>query len=141
MTTWSTLAGLHRSEPCKDYDAVLDNLAVLYSSTAQLRCWKSEVVPVGQIDRVQIMDDLDDHDETQRVKGLRSALRHNDPVPPLVLVHGLTPDRGNYFLLDGCHRFNAAHQEGTERLRAWVAHIDCCGGPSPDMDDAKLASG
>ncbi|MFF8927482.1 ParB/RepB/Spo0J family partition protein [Streptomyces longwoodensis] len=138
MTTWSTLAVLHWSEPCKDYGAVLDGLAVLYNSTEELRCWKAEAVPV---DRFQIMDDLGDHDDTERVKRLRSALRRNELVPPLVLVHGLTPDRGNYSLLDGCHRFNAAHQEGTERLPAWVAHIDCCGGPPPDMDDPELAEG
>ncbi|WP_415925062.1 ParB N-terminal domain-containing protein [Streptomyces sp. AK04-3B] len=80
------------------------------------------------------MDDLDDHDEAQRVKGLRAVMRSKDPVPPLVLVHGLILDRGNYFLLDGCHRFNAAEQEGAGRLPVWVAHIDCCGGPSPDIE-------
>ncbi|MGA5876597.1 ParB/RepB/Spo0J family partition protein [Streptomyces cellulosae] len=131
MTTWVSLADLHRSRPCKDYDAVLDNFAALYGSTEDLPCWKTEVVAVREIDRVQIMDDLDDHDGTQRVTSLRLALRINASLPPVVLVHGLTPDRGNYFLLDGCHRFNAAHQEGQRDLPAWVAHIDCCGGPCP----------
>lgn len=137
MTMMVPLADLHRAEPCKDYDAVLDNLAVLYSSTEDLACWKTETVAVGEIDRFQIMDDLDGEDRPQRVKSLRLALRSNAPVPPVVLVHGLTPDRGNYFLLDGCHRFNAAHEEGAADLAAWVAHIGCCGGPSPDMDEAS----
>ncbi|MGK5695911.1 ParB/RepB/Spo0J family partition protein [Streptomyces sp. URMC 128] len=134
MTTWTTLAHLHDFEPCKDYEAVLDALVAMYNSTEALRCWKSEAVPVGEIDRFQIMDDLDDHDGTHRVKRLRATLREGGSVPPVVLVHGLTPDRGNYFLLDGCHRFNAARKEGVANLHAWVAHIGCCGGPSPDMN-------
>ncbi|MFE4651545.1 ParB/RepB/Spo0J family partition protein [Streptomyces sp. NPDC056707] len=132
MTTWATLADLNKTEPCKDYGAVLDTLEADYNSTENLPCWQTEAVPVDEVDRYQIIDDPDDEDGRQKVELLREALRRSAPLPPIVVVHGPTSERGTYDLLDGRHRFNAAHEERLSSLSAWVAHIGCCDGPSPD---------
>lgn len=130
MTAWRTLRDLHAESPCKDYGEVLDILEADYLATESLACWNIESVVVAEIDRYQIIDDPDDQLGWQKTNLLRSALRRNTTLPPIVLVHSMTDDRGCYGLLDGRHRFNAAHLESVPLIRSWVAHIACCGGPT-----------
>ncbi|GAA1575649.1 hypothetical protein GCM10009827_116860 [Dactylosporangium maewongense] len=133
MSMWS-LAELNALEPCKDYGDVLSNLESIFSSSAFLQCWRLETVPVNEITQSQLIDDPDDHDGHAKVKMLRLAVRRNALLSPLVLIHAPAAKDGTYFLLDGRHRFNAAYLERVEGMRAWVGHIECCGGPSPDLD-------
>ncbi|MGW5434805.1 hypothetical protein ACWET9_48270 [Streptomyces sp. NPDC004059] len=109
---------------------MLDILAGDYLVTENLACWRTEVVAVAEIDRYQLIDDPDDQRGWQKTTLLRSALRQNTPLPSIVLAHSTPDDRGCYALLDGRHRFNAAHLESVPLIRAWVAHIGCCGGPA-----------
>ncbi|MFC9949064.1 ParB N-terminal domain-containing protein [Streptomyces prasinus] len=111
---------------------MLDILEGDYLVTENFACWSAEIVPVADIDRYQIIDDPDDQLGWQKTALLQAALRENVTLPPIVLAHSTPDDRGRYGLLDGRHRFNAAHLESVPLIRAWVAHIGCCGGPAAD---------
>ncbi|WP_107116141.1 ParB N-terminal domain-containing protein [Streptomyces albidoflavus] len=130
MADWSTLRALQAVSPCKDYDEVLDILEADYLIAESFPCWRSEVVPVVEIDRYQIIDDPDDLFGWRKVGLLRTAFQEKKLLPPLVLVHSEASDRGRYALLDGRHRFNAARLKQVHLIPAWVAHIGCCGGPT-----------
>ncbi|MEV4965639.1 hypothetical protein AB0886_13280 [Streptomyces sp. NPDC024062] len=134
MRLWETLCDLHAESPCKDYGEVLDILEGDYSTTEDIACWRTGFVAVEQIDRYQLIDDSDDVSGWRKVTLMRIALRQKATFPPLVLAHSTTSgDRGRYGLLDGRHRFNAAHLEKLPLIRAWVAHIGCCGGPASNQ--------
>ncbi|WP_405464253.1 ParB/RepB/Spo0J family partition protein [Streptomyces griseoaurantiacus] len=130
MSFWRAFRDLHAEEHCKDYDQALNVLEEDYRATDTLACWRTEFVAVAKIDRYQIIDDPDDFSGWQKVGELREALRQECLLPPVVLAHTAPDDRGSYGLLDGRHRFNAAHLEGSAYVRAWVAHVGCCGGPA-----------
>ncbi|TLS46880.1 hypothetical protein FE633_07210 [Streptomyces montanus] len=134
MDSWKTLRDLDSEERCKDYGDALNVLEEEYLATEDLACWRSEVVTVAEIDRYQVIDDPDDHSGWLKVKELSAALRRDALLPPVVLAHTTPDERGSYGLLDGRHRFNAALLESRPLIRAWVAHIGCCGGPDADRE-------
>ncbi|MFG2634359.1 ParB N-terminal domain-containing protein [Streptomyces sp. NPDC048362] len=130
MGEWRTLHDLNTEEQCKDYDQALDVLENVYNASEDLACWRTELAPVADIDSYQIIDDPGDDAGWRKAGALQEALRRNSVLPPIVLAHTAPSARGSYGLLDGRHRFNAAHLEGQPFIRAWVAHIGCCGGPA-----------
>ncbi|MEU8929882.1 ParB/RepB/Spo0J family partition protein [Streptomyces sp. NPDC048409] len=130
MGEWRTLRDLNVEEQCKDYGQALNVLENVYNATDELACWRTELAPVAAIDSYQIIDDPDDGAGWRKVGALQEALRRNSVLPPIVLAHTATSARGGYGLLDGRHRFNAALLEGRSFIRAWVAHVGCCGGPA-----------
>jgi hypothetical protein len=128
MTSWRTLRELNSENPCKDYGQALEVFEANYGATEDLACWRTESVVIDEVDRYQLIDDPDDENGREKVNDLRHALCNKRQLPPLVLVHYSRDERGSYALMDGRHRFNAAHEEGVNRLAAWVAHIGCCCG-------------
>lgn len=133
-----TLSELHEKWPCKDFGTVVDVLAANYRSTEDLACWDRATVATRHIDRSQLIDDPDADDSWRKINSLRLEIRRQKSLPPLVLVHTLQAGGDDYlFLIDGFHRFNAAHLEEASQLSAWVAHIGCCDGPAPDMDQPR----
>ena len=128
---WTTLEELNAAAPDHDHGSTVDNLDNLYGVSSELACWHEERVPVDQIDEGQLADDPDDTKSEGKITSIRFSLRNGHPLPPVVLVHH-EDAQPPYVLIEGRHRYNAAHRENTPSMAAWVAHIGCCGGPTPD---------
>jgi hypothetical protein len=73
-----------------------------------------------------LMDDPDDLEALQKIESIRLSMRAKDrTIPPVYVLHYANQDHP-FFLIEGKHRFNAAHLEGSEEIIAWVRHADCC---------------
>jgi len=141
---WWSLTELNAQAPDHHHDSTVENLAGLYDASEDLTCFLKEHVPVAEINESQLHDDPDDLEGDAKIESIRSTIRAGVPLPAVVVVH--TPEGrsrwalpeyrgvGFYHLLEGRHRYNAAHRERTPRLYAWVAHIGCCGGPDADLE-------
>jgi hypothetical protein len=134
MTTrrWQTLKELNDATPDHDYGSTVDNLEHLYRVSSQLACWHEERVSVGQIDEGQLADDSDDAEGENKIADIQDALHNGHELPSVVLVHH-EHVKQPYVLIEGRHRYNAAHREKSPSMAAWVAHVGCCGGPAPDV--------
>ena len=144
---WWSLTDLNAEVPDHDHDhdSTVENLAGIFSASAGLRCFHKENVPVAEIQEWQLHDDPLDVDGDTKIENIRRTIRSGVSLPAIVLVH--TPEgsgpfwklsgrgSGFYHLLEGQHRYNAAHREETPSIYAWVAHISCCGGPRADLAD------
>lgn len=114
--------------PDHDYPSTADNLWH-YGADGDSPCFTINTVPAVEIDPGQLLDDPDATDSQAKVESIQGSIREAEPIPPVYLLH--TPAKKfQYYLFEGMHRFTATHREGTQLL-AWVAHLGCCGGPSP----------
>ncbi|MBT8224908.1 MAG: ParB N-terminal domain-containing protein [Dactylosporangium sp.] len=112
----------------------MENLDSLFDATDRLRCFRKEFVPVAEIGRSQLFDDPEDVEGDEKIESIRSTIRSGTGLPAIVVVHVSERRRGPYHLLEGRHRYNAAYRELARSIYAWVAHIECCGGPAADLD-------
>lgn len=119
--------------PDHDFGSTIDNLESVYDTSPRLKCWQSERVSTQQIDPGQLIDDPDDVDGHRKTESIREAIRSGSFVPPVIIIHRPTHDVYPFVLIEGRHRFNAAHRECATHMLAWVAHLGCCGGPGPDL--------
>lgn len=136
---FASLHELNEEVPDHDHWSTVDNLAVLYSVSDRLACWRKEQVAVGDIGLGFLQDDPNALGAEAKIESIRQTIRDGVPLPAIVLVHGEGGPHAEYGPLEGMHRFNAVYREGVPTVFAWVAHIGCCGGPVPDLDeDATL---
>jgi hypothetical protein len=138
---WWSLDALNAEVPDQHHDTTVEDLVTIFGASDQLPCLHKENVPVAQIQKWQLIDDLDAVESIDRVEDIRHTLRAGRELPAIVLVHTPNgprfddghPNRaGAYHLLEGQHRYNAAYQERVATIFAWVAHLGCCGGPEAD---------
>jgi hypothetical protein len=80
-----------------------------------------------------LIDDPDDHEGHTKAESIRQSFRAGMFIPPVIIIHRPSPDGYAYFLIEGRHRYNAAHRGSTDTIKAWVAHVGCCGGPAADL--------
>jgi hypothetical protein len=147
MTTddaWWTLDALNTEVPDQHHDSTVENLATIFGASDQLPCFHKEHIQVTRIQQWQLIDDPDAVESIAKIEGIRRTLRAGRLLPAVVVVH--TPDGprfkdgrpgriGEYHLLEGFHRYNAAHRERVPTIFAWVAHVGCCGGPEADSSE------
>jgi hypothetical protein len=141
---WWSLDALNAEVPDHHHDSTVENLVGIFDASDELRCFHKEDVPVVEIQKWQLNDDPDDVEGIAKIEDIRRAVRAGVRLPAIVLVHrpdgpqfehhGPSQYAGSYHLLEGRHRYNAAYQEQTPKIFAWVAHIGCCGGPEADYD-------
>ena len=133
--SWWSIDELNTEAPDeKDYGTTLDNLESLFGVSELLSCFHKEFVPIAKIDQGQLHDDPADAEGIAKIESIRCAMRAGTPLPAVIVVHDKSAaTAAPYELIEGRHRYNAAHREGTPLLYAWVAHPGCCGGPAPDL--------
>lgn len=131
LTGWRSIWELNSSVPDYDYPSTVDNLR-FFGATQHLRCWRVQDVPVLEIDEYQLNDDPEARESIEKIASIRQSIRSGLPLPPVVTLHRLG-ERWPYNLIEGRHRFNAAHEERVPTIRAYVAHLGCCGGPNGDF--------
>ena len=125
---WWSLDELNDEAPDHDHPSTVDSLFHLYDLDALARCWRKENVATLSVDPGQLIDDPDDADGEAKVEAIRQSIRGGAVLPAVVTIHH--PELVHpYVLIEGRHRYNAAHREASPWLRAWVAHPGCCGSP------------
>jgi sugar phosphate isomerase/epimerase len=100
------------------------------------RVWRREEIPVGLINPFQLLDDPNDHEGEAKVESIRQACRLGVRLPHVVVLHEPADQEHPCFLIEGRHRYNARHRERLMTIRAFVAHVGCCGGPAAAMTDS-----
>ena len=131
--SWWSIDELNTETPDeKDYGTTLDNLESMFRVSELLSCFHREFVPVAEINQDQLHDDPSDAEGIAKIESIRRTIRAGTPLPPAIVVHD-SASTAAYELIEGRHRYNAAYREGTPLLYAWVAHLGCCGGPTPDL--------
>lgn len=147
---WWSLTDLNAEVPDHHHDSTVENLAGIFDASEDLRCFHKEHVPVEEIQKWQLHDDPEDVEGDTKIEDIRRTIRSGIALPAIVLVH--TPEGrgpfswhrergiGFYHLLEGRHRYNAAHRERAPRIYAWVAHIGCCGGLEADLEDERVGA-
>lgn len=131
---FSTLAQLNAEAPDHHHDSTVDNLAHIYDTSEFLACWRKEQAPFDAINDFMVRaHDPDDASAEAKIEGIRTTIRSGRALPAVVLIHEPHKTPCDYHVLEGLHRYNAAHRERVQRLYAWVAHIGCCGGPNADL--------
>lgn len=130
--TWLTAQECDDMVPDSDFGSTIGTLDAQYRVSTELRCWKLEAIATAAIDPLQLIDDSDDNDGHEKAERLRFEFRARRFVGPVTIVHSAA-NGYPYGLIEGRHRYNAAHREGLPTMKAWVAHIGCCGGPGPDL--------
>jgi hypothetical protein len=112
--------------PDHDYPSTADNLWH-YGADEETPCFTLDVVPENRIHPGQLLDDPDATESQAKVESIQDSIQRGDPLPPVYLLHTLR-DGHEYYLFEGMHRFTASHRQQAE-VRAWIAHLGCCGGP------------
>lgn len=130
---WRSLSTLNAEAPDHDHGSTVDNLHELYGASEHLACWRKEEVEVGRVDPFQLFDDPDDIEGNSKIESIRATLRSGQSVPAVIIIHHAGNEKYPYWLIEGKHRYNAAHREKLPRINGWVAHISCCGGPAADL--------
>lgn len=132
---WWSLAELNNEAPDHDHVTTVENLASICNASEDLRCFRKEHVSVAEIDTCLLLDDLEAVESDLKIESIRSTIRSGTPLPAVVIVHHWPlhhpgPPQQPYHVLEGLHRYNAAFRERVPHLYAWVAHVNCCGGPA-----------
>lgn len=128
-----TLAEVNLVEPDEaHYDSTVENAGANFGISQHLRCWRFEAVPVRCIHPFQLIDDPNDHEGNAKAESIRASMRKGRQMPGVMVAHQPNGQFA-YWLFEGRHRFNAAHREAAPSIRAWVAHVGCCGAPAPDL--------
>ncbi|MEN3615443.1 hypothetical protein AAH979_38845 [Plantactinospora sp. ZYX-F-223] len=145
---WWSLTELNTEAPDHHHESTVDNLADIYNASESLRCFRKQHVPVPEIQQAMLHDDPEDVQANTKIESIRLAIRSGVTLPGVVLVHNPAnrsplPRQGrryigSYHLLEGMHRYTAAHREEAPQIYAWVAHLGCCGGPQADLEDEPL---
>ena len=130
---WRSLNELNDETPDHDHWSTEDNMRDPHAASSDLRCWREEWIHVGEVDPFQLFDDPDDSEGDAKIESIRVTLRSGGSLPAVVTIHHPHQGEHPYYLIEGKHRYNAAFRESAETIFAWVAHLDCCGGPSPDL--------
>lgn len=126
---WWSLHELNAERPDHDHPSTVDNLHNLYDTDENASCWRKEQVEVSAIDPLQLADDPDDDVGEAKIAAIQQAVVTGADLPAVVVVHH--PDLAHpYVLIEGKHRFNAAHRARAAVIFAWVAHLRCCGRPA-----------
>ena len=126
----SSLLSLEKTDqlyPDHDFPSTADNLWH-YGIDQDVPCFSLCTVSCTRVDPGQLLDDPDATESQEKVVSLQEAIRHDEPLPPVYLLHTVSSSY-EYYLFEGMHRFTACHRERAEML-AWLAHIGCCGGPA-----------
>ena len=132
---WS-LQELNDEAPDNDHLTTVCSLEAMFRVSADLRCWEKMSIPVREIeDPGQLVDpeDPENSEDDAQIEDIRAALREGRRLAAVIIVHDPKDLVHQYWLMEGMHRYNAAHREDTAMIYAWVAHIDCCNGPAPDL--------
>lgn len=127
---WWTLHELNSDRPDHDHPTTVDNLGAIYDTDQHARCWRQEHVAVPAINPIQLADDPDDRVGEAKIASLQTAVERGVDLPAVVVVHHSDLEHP-YALMEGMHRYNAAHRVGVPTIFAWVAHLGCCGSPLP----------
>jgi hypothetical protein len=130
---WWSLSALNDEVPDHHHDSTVDNLATIYYASDNLRCFQKEHVPAAEIDSCHLFDDPEDADGDFKIESIRTTIRTGIPLPAIVMIHFSGHEGTPYHVLEGRHRYNACYREQVPRVYAWVAHLGCCGGPTPDL--------
>ena len=129
---WISLRTANLLVPDKDYDSAAENLQAIYGRSEDDPVWSLEKVAVVTIDPGQLIDDPTDEEALQKVDSIRSSIENGQSIPPVFLMHH-ERKRFPYVLIEGRHRYNAAHQHGEQAIAAQVAHVACtCSQPTSD---------
>lgn len=107
-------------------------LEELYGVSVDLPCWLHASIDSAQVDPLQLIDDPDDDEGHAKVERIRAAAARGERMPPVIVIHQPSESVYRYYLIEGRHRYNGAVADQLH-LVAWVAHIDCCGGPAADL--------
>lgn len=116
------------------YDSTVGNFEDWTGLDEYATVWDIEAVPVGLIDKGQLIDDPDDHWGHEKAESIRRSMRDGTFIPPVFVLH-MPNKEWPYWLLEGRHRYNAAHREGVAVIPAWVAHCDSSCLPVSDRSD------
>lgn len=129
---WFSLLETNNLIPDHDIDSTISN-SEGYGIGEGDRRWTLEGVSVVAIDPMQLIDDPADHDGRAKAESIRATFRAGGFVPPVYVLHRPGADYP-YFLIEGRHRYNAAHLETITHITAWVGHVDCCGKLNQSLD-------
>jgi hypothetical protein len=131
---FATPAALNAEAPDHRHDSTVDNLGAIYGVSEKLACWRKERVAFTAINEYMLhAHDPEEVEAEAKIESIRETIREGRALPAVVLIHKPDEAPRSYHVLEGLHRYNAAHREQVDRLHAWVAHIGCCGGLSPDL--------
>lgn len=130
---WLSADECNALTPDHDYGTTIDNLEIQYGVSTDLACWHLESIPTAQIDPSQLIADADDTEGHAKVESIQISLRDGTFVPPVIIIHESPLSAHPYVLIEGRHRYNAAHRESFSTVSAWVAHLGCCGGTEADL--------
>ncbi|WP_323101195.1 ParB N-terminal domain-containing protein [Intrasporangium sp. YIM S08009] len=107
------------------YESTVQNFVDQTDFTEEDPVWSFESVPVSQIDQSQLVPPSHrDEFSTHKIHSLRAAMRAQEVLPPVYLLHS-SHNASPYYLLEGLHRHNAAHDERIGTIAAWLGHVDC----------------
>ena len=123
-----TYLSLHETNeifPDHDFTSTWDN-SEAFGIPADANAWSLEAVPVPLIDPRQLLDDPDDIEGVKKIESIRRSLRSKDRLIPPVYVLRYEEREHPYCLIEGKHRYNAAHREKSAEITAWVGHQECC---------------
>lgn len=107
-----------------DFDSTVGTVRAETGLTEHEPCLTLERIPVARIDPAQLIDDAADDRGHAKVASIRGSIRSGTVLPPVVVIHN-PADTFAYFLIEGRHRYNAAHAEHAAGIIAWVVHHDC----------------
>ena len=108
----------------EDYDSTVQNFEDITGACEGDPVWSLAKIAVAEIDPYQLIDDPDDDCGLAKVGEIRAVMRSGGFLPPVYAIH--QPDHEYpYNLIEGRHRYNAAHAEQAELLLAWVGHVPC----------------
>ncbi|WP_169743079.1 ParB N-terminal domain-containing protein [Knoellia subterranea] len=114
------------------YDSTVENFEASGASEFDA-VWSLENVPVASVDPLQLIDDPTDETARTKVRSIQQAIRQDTFLPPVYVLH--VRRAFPYFLIEGRHRYSAAHEEQIPLLLAWVAHVECVCPPHEDEGD------
>ena len=104
------------------YDSTVENFEAAGASEFDA-LWSLEKVPTTDVDPLQLIDGPTDETARAKVRSIQQAMRQGTFLPPVYVLH--VPRAFPYFLIEGRHRYNAAHEVHVPLLLAWVAHVEC----------------
>ncbi len=102
---------------------MVDNLYHLYGAGEDEEIWEPKTLSADLIDPSQLINDPDDEEGEAKGEAIR-GVRAGTWTPPLFLMHH-TDNAHPFVLIEGMHRYTAAHHEGADTIGAWVAHSSC----------------
>ena len=112
-----SLAFAQQVSPDNHFESTVDNLRAMWGAGEDDAIWTLQAVPVGLIHPFQLIDDPDDDEANAKVEGLRETMQSGGYIPPVYVIH-VPQALYQYTLIEGRHRYNAAHRERAEIIAA-----------------------